>query len=299
MAALAAQPDTARVVGSAGFQVDVPGVGMPVDATAFRGDSAQLGYYVVAGRWFQGPGEALAPRALLADAHLHVGDTVDTTVRGRPLRLTIVGEVYNLTNLGHSLFVDWSTYQQVEPNPSPTYYFVTLRPGADAGAYARRVTAVEPDFVSAQLTPTELIGPIQTIDSVTLGLAVVLVVIAVAGIFNTLLLSTRERVRDIAVLKAVGMTPGQVLVMVITSAGVLALLGGVLGVPVGIAVHRVLTTVLQVGTGNDTPPQTLDVFTAPQVALVLAAGLLVAMLAAALPARWAARTPVVQVLRSE
>jgi len=74
---------------------------------------------------------------------------------------------------------------------------------------------------------------------------------------------------------------------------------GLLGVPVGVAVHHVLTAVLQASTGNDTPQQTLDVFTAPQVVFVVAAGLLVATLAAALPARWASRTPVVQVLRSE
>jgi len=299
MAALAAQPETARVVASTFFQVDVPGVGAPVVTTAFRGDSAQLGYFVVAGRWFHGPGEALAPRALLTDAHLHVGDTVDATVDGRPLPLTIVGETYNLDNMGHSLFVDWSTYQQVQADASPTMYAVTLRPGADAAAYARRVTAVEPDFLSAQLTQSQLVGAIQTIDSVTLGLAIVLVVIAVAAVFNTLLLSTRERVRDIAVLKSVGMTPGQVLAMVVTSAAALALAGGLLGVPVGVAVHHALTAVLQASTGNDTPQQTLDVFTAPQVVFVVAAGLLVATLAAALPARWASRTPVVQVLRSE
>jgi len=86
---------------------------------------------------------------------------------------------------------------------------------------------------------------------------------------------------------------------VLTSAGVLALAGGVLGLPAGVAVHHAMTTVLQTSTGNDTPPQTLDVFGALQLGVVLVAGLLVAVLAAALPARWAARTPVVEVLRSE
>jgi putative ABC transport system permease protein len=299
MATLAAQPETTHVVGSGYFLAQVPGVGAPVATTAFRGDSGRLGYFVLAGRWFRGPGEAVAPRALLADARLHVGDTVETTAGGRPMRLTIVGETYSLQNLGHSLLVDWSTYQQVQADASPTDYLVSLRPAADAAGYARRVTAAEPDFLSAQLTQSDLIGPIQTIDSVTLGLAAVLVVIAVAGVFNTLLLSTRERVRDVAVLKAIGMTPAQVLAMVVTSAGVLALAGGVLGLPVGLAVHHALTGVLQASTGNDTPRETLDVFTAPELVVVLAAGLLVATLAAALPARWAARTPVAHILRSE
>jgi putative ABC transport system permease protein len=41
-----------------------------------------------------------------------------------------------------------------------------------------------------------------------------MIVIAVAGIFNTLLLNSRERVRDTAMLKAIGMSPRQVMLMV-------------------------------------------------------------------------------------
>jgi putative ABC transport system permease protein len=299
MATLAARPETERVVGSDFFNVDVPGIGSPVSTEAFRGDSASLGYYVLAGRWFRGQGEAVVPRAMLTDGHLKIGDTFTATSAGRPLRLTIVGETYNLTNLGHSILVDWPTEQEVRPDAAPTSYSVTLKPGSDTGAYVQRVAATEPDFLSVQPTQSELIGPIQTIDSVTLVLTVVLGLIAVAGIFNTLLLSTRERVRDIAMLKATGMTPGQVLAMVATSAGALALAGGSIGLPVGVAIHRVLTTVLQTTVGNDVPPQTLDVFTPVELAGILAAGLLVALLAAALPARTAARTPAVQILRSE
>jgi putative ABC transport system permease protein len=299
MAILAAQSETRAVVGADFLTVEVPGVGSPVVTQAFRGDSASLGYFVLGGRWFHGEGEALAPRALLTAAHLRIGDTFTATANGRPLRLTIVGESYNLDNLGQSLFVDWSTEQAIRPDASPTTYSVALKPGSDAGAYARRLAATQPDFLSVQPTQTEPIGPIQTIDSVTLVLAVVLGLIAVAGIFNTLLLNTRERTRDIAMLKATGMTRGQVLAMVATSAAVLAVIGGVLGVPVGVAIHRVLTSVLQSTIGNDVPAQTLDVFTPAELVLVPVAGLLVALLAAALPARWAARTPASLVLRSE
>jgi hypothetical protein len=58
----------------------------------------------------------------------------------------------------------------------------------------------------------------------------------------------------------------------------------------GLAVHHVLTAILQTTLGNDTPRKTLDVFTAPQVASVLLAGLVVATLAAAIRAVGAAHT---------
>jgi len=64
------------------------------------------------------------------------------------------------------------------------------------------------------------------IDGVLFAIAAVIALIAVAGVFNTLLLNTRERVRDTATLKALGMSPRQLIGMVAASAGFLALLGG-------------------------------------------------------------------------
>jgi putative ABC transport system permease protein len=71
----------------------------------------------------------------------------------------------------------------------------------------------------------------------TLGLVAALVVIAVAGIFTTLRLDTCERTRDVAVLKAIGVTPLQVATMVITSAAVPVIAGGVLGAALGLVLR--------------------------------------------------------------
>ena len=298
-ATLDAQPETARVVGIDGTTVTVSGLADPVTTFGYRGDSSSLGFFIIAGRWFQGPNEAVAPRALLRDAHLAIGDTFLASSAGRSVRVRIVGETYDIRNLGHTLHVDWSTYEQLQPDPAPTTYFVTLGPGADAAAYARRVAATEPDFLDVQLTNAQTFTPVQIIDAVTLTLAVVLALIAAAGVFNTVLLTTREQARDTAILKALGMTPAQVLTMVLASAGALAGLGGLLGAPAGVAVYHVLTALLQDATGNDVPPQTLDVFTPLQLVAVPVAGLVVAMAAAALPGQWSARTSVVQVLHAE
>ena len=102
MRVLNAQPDTARVVAVAGQNVDVPGVTDPVNSRLYRGDSSHLGFMVIAGRWFSAPGEVLAPAALLRDAHLKVGDSFIGLANGRPLPLRVVGEVYDINNLGRS-----------------------------------------------------------------------------------------------------------------------------------------------------------------------------------------------------
>ncbi|TMB78352.1 MAG: FtsX-like permease family protein [Chloroflexi bacterium] len=299
MRILTAQPETTRVVGLSGVNIDVPGISNPVNTRVFRGDSWHLGYLLVAGRWFDGPGEVLAEKALLRDAHLSIGDTFTGMANGRPLRLRVVGEVYDVSNLGHELFTDWSTYAEFSPESSPVVYYITLTPSANVGEYMRRVAAAEPDFIDVQPNNTGLIAPVKIIDSVLVLIAIVIALIAAGGVFNTLLLNTRERMRDTATLKAVGMSPRQVLVMVAASAGLLAVIGGLLATPLGVVLNRLLLDVVNSSAGNDTPPSGYAALNPTELAGILLMVVTVAVAAALIPARWAARTNVVEVLHSE
>jgi putative ABC transport system permease protein len=299
MAALAAQPETQRVVAEAGGHILVPGVSDASNVQLFRGDSSRLGYMLVRGRWFTKPGEVVVPKGLLHDARLAVGDTFTGTAEGKQLPLRIVGEVYDIGNLGHNIFTDLATYPPTQPANLPGNYLVTLKPGSDVDGYVRRLSAVEPDFIDAHSNQPATIGPVQIITSVLLALALVLSLIAAAGVFNTMLLNTRERIRDTAMLKAIGMTPKQVLVMVATSAAVLALIGGLAAIPTGVFLERLLLDLISSAAGNDTPPAVyggLGVITLIGVPL---GAVVVAVAAALLPGRWAAATNVAAVLHSE
>src|SRR5438105_15279569 len=117
---LNAQPETARVVAIAGQNIVVPGITDPVNARMLRGDSSHLGYMVVAGRWFTAPGEVLAPKGFLQDAHLKIGDSFTGTINNQTLQLRVVGEVYDINNLGHSLFMDLATVASVKPVVDPS-----------------------------------------------------------------------------------------------------------------------------------------------------------------------------------
>jgi putative ABC transport system permease protein len=143
------------------------------------------------------------------------------------------------------------------------------------------------------------LSAVNLLNTVMLVVAAVLVLIAVAGVFAAMLLSTRERARDIAVLKTLGMRPTQVVAMVAATAAVLGITGSALGLPAGVGVHRGLMTIVGNYLGNDLPPGMLDVFSVPSLMLLALAGLLLAVLGSLLPARWAARTRVAEVLRSE
>ena len=224
------------------------------------------------------------------------------------MRLQVVGEVFNANNtaallrptaLGREMEMDLSTLAEAVPEAQPIYYFVTIKPGSDANAYIRRVQATEPDFLDASANRDQTVSGIGFLNSVMLVLAAVLALIAAAGVFNTLLLNTRERARDTAVLKALGMTPFQVLAMVAAGAVVLGVAGGLLGIPAGVGVHRAMMQGFANLLGSDMPESVFRVFSAPGLLLLALAGVAVALLGSLLPARWAARTRVAEVLHSE
>jgi putative ABC transport system permease protein len=298
---ISSQPETKRVVAQTIANITVPGIADPVYSAIFRGDSSSLGYLLVSGRWINAPGEVVAPRGLLQDAHLRLGDSFTGTFQGASLNLRVVGELYDYMGGpgGHELILDSSTIAAAAPDLVPSTYLVTLKPGVNVDAYVKRLAAAEPDLLDVQgnQTSAATTGPI--IGAVLFAIAAVLALIAMAGIFNTLLLNTRERVRDTATLKALGMSPRQVVGMVATSAGFLALLAGLAAVPAGVALSRLLFDLVGGLGGDNIPAAAYGVYASWELIMIVLAGVVVAIAAAVVPGRWAARTNVVEVLRAE
>jgi putative ABC transport system permease protein len=128
----------------------------------------------------------------------------------------------------------------------------------------------------------------------------VLTAIAVAGVFNTVVLTTREKVRDVAILKAVGMAPGQIVAMVVASVALLGLVAGGLGIPVGLVLHReILQSMGQIATGTAIPPSFFDLISHAVLPLLALAGVAIAAVGAWVPAQWAASSGVAEVLQAE
>ena len=299
MSAFASQPETDAVVGEAGGSMLIPGVTDLVYVTAYRGDSGRLRVPMISGRWFSGPGEVVLPRAALSEAHLQVGDSFDAVLEGKTVRLHIVGEDFNIFGGGYQGEMDFSTLAQAKADAAPQRYVVFLKPGSDAVAFSNRVQAVQPDFLVVSVTGLGSLSAVKTLNMVMLAVAAVLALIAVSGVFAAMLLSTRERARDIAVLKTLGMRPAQVVAMVAATAALLGAAGSAVGLPAGVGIHRGLMTIVGDYLGNDIPSSLLDVFSVPSLALLGLAGVVLAVIGAMLPGRRAARTRVAEVLHSE
>ena len=114
-----------------------------------------------------------------------------------------------------------------------------------------------------------------------------------------LTMSCSERRRDLAIVKAVGMTPAQAVIMVVTSMAALGVIGGVLGVPGGVAAQRAIIRLIGDAAGTKLPPAIIDVYTTWQLVALLLSGVVIAVLGALLPARQAARISTAAALHTE
>ncbi len=168
---------------------------------------------------------------------------------------------------------------------------VKLKPGASNGrAGVEKVTDASPLAIidSAAETKAQLNKQLDQVLGFVWALIGLAVVIALFGIANTLTLSVLERTRESALLRALGLTKGQLRLMLVVESILMAVMGAVIGLALGMAFGWVITTAVS----TDAVAVT---FTVPfgQIGAMLAAAVVAAILAAAMPARRAGRTSVV------
>ena len=149
-------------------------------------------------------------------------------------------------------------------------------------------------FVVRPERPTDLVN-FGRVQSLPVLLAALLGTLAAATLAHLMVTSIRRRRRDLAVLKTLGFSSGQVRGAVAWQATTLGLVAAVIGVPVGIACGRWVWIVFAHQLGIVPRPAVSFV---TFVVLALAA-LVVANLVAILPGRAAARVQPALVLRSE
>jgi putative ABC transport system permease protein len=147
------------------------------------------------------------------------------------------------------------------------------------------------------MTKSEFKGSIANQIDKILNLIYVLLamalLIALFGIANTLALSVFERTREVGLLRAVGMSRSQVRSTVRWESVLIAMLGTALGTTIGLSFAWTLVHAMK---NSD-----LNRFAIPlhQLGLIILAAAVAAIVAAALPARRAARLDVLKAISNE
>ncbi len=242
-------------------------------------------------------GAAIVPAGLAAGLSLSVGQAIALpTADGRVLELRIAGIVERSLpgSGGEAVLVGWGDATNALGLAGADAFAVRFAP--DAPPAARDALRTAANAYALEIVPLDRIGgaisdALARIFGLFDALAIVAVLIATLGVVNTLTVNVIERVREIGLLRAVGMTRRQVWRSVAVEAGILGLAGAILGIVVGLAVGAAMVLLaggrLDVGAGVPWPT----------VGLTLILGVVVAMLAAAYPAYLASRLSIVRAVR--
>ena len=112
--------------------------------------------------------------------------------------------------------------------------------GADPQSKAL-AAALGPLGVGTQpATPPSAMTNLGSVRGLPLALGIFLVVLAIGALAHTLVTSVSRRRRDLAVLRALGTTPGQTRTMVAAHASTVGVVGLVIGIPLGLVAGRQL-----------------------------------------------------------
>jgi putative ABC transport system permease protein len=162
------------------------------------------------------------------------------------------------------------------------------------GAPPRVGTASPPaTLTTSDLQPTQLLEAASSISgTLTLllgGIASISLVVGGIGIMNIMLVSVRERTREIGIRKAVGARSRDILAQFLIEALTLSVLGGLIGIVIGLAVSALIGQLAGWA----------FVFSPVIVAVALVFSLAVGVVFGVWPARQAARLDPISALRWE
>ncbi|MDX3668379.1 FtsX-like permease family protein [Streptomyces europaeiscabiei] len=303
-AVLRAQKGTGRFYATAQAQVGAFGITGATTVVAYEGDSAWGAPGLVSGHWLDGPGQAVVTSRFLTAAGIGVGDTVTLTENGRRATVRIVGEAFFTQGQGMVLLTSTATLTELGLGAQalPGRYHVQTEPGTDPAAYPDSLNRAFDEAgigAFARAATADSSSVIVAMDALIGMLTLMLVVVAGLGVLNTVALDTRDRVHDLGVFKALGMTPRQTVAMVVTSVAGVGLLAGLVAVPAGIALHRAVIPLMGDAIGMTLPATDIAVYDGPVLASLALGGLVIAVAGALLPAGWAARAGTAAALRTE
>ena len=298
-AALLAQPGTAREVEVYENQVKVTGVAGSANAWAFNGDSSWIGYGVIAGRWYDAPGQVDVNTAFLSASGLSIGDltTVDTGTTQVSVR--IVGEVFHPSSTP-TLYASTQTLPGFATPANVLEWDVAVRSGTGTAGYVQAVNSALGGDSPWAATTQHQGGKFYAIADTLVGLLALMVAVAAGlGVLNTVLMTTRDRVHDLGIFKALGMRPGQVLTMVMCWIIGPAVLAAAIAAPVAMALNTATVHAMAGTAHTGVPASITDVFPPSRLALLSLAALAIAAAGALAPASWAARARPAVALRTE
>jgi putative ABC transport system permease protein len=267
-----------------------------------------FGIEVRDGRLPEVDGEVAIDAFTARTQEFEVGDTIELTAgraveEARLVGIVGFGDLDSLLGATVVLFTFDETLERFSPAGEFDQVEAMATEGIDEDALAEQVRDALDDDVEvltseelAEESAEALAGVLGVFTTALLAFAGVALFVGIFIIVNTFSITVAQRIREFALLRAVGASRRQVLASVLTEAGILGLLGGVVGVLLGVALAVGLQAMLA-AFGMDLPAEGVVLLPRTVVVGVLV-GFVVTMASAVAPALKATRVAPVEALQS-
>ena len=298
----------ARVIGKDGEPLGSDGNGPPTFGGIASSDSAGL-WSITEGRLPVGPNEVILDKATADNGEFVVGDNVRVVaVRGtREFTLVGIASYGDISSPGGATFALFDQPTASEFLLQPGFVDAILVEGDDSVSdevLAQRINAaLSADLKLETLTGAEITAEVQgQIKDVLNIFSTFLIVFSYIAlgigsfvIYNVFSITAAQRLRENALLRAIGASRRQVSRALLVESTAMGVVGSVIGFGIGTLLSQLLSALLK-ATGFEVPTQGLAISTSAFVNTFVA-GVLVTVLAAWLPARRAGRVPPLAALR--
>jgi len=298
----------ARVIGKDGEPLGSEGNGPPTFGGIASSDSAGL-WSITDGRLPVGKNEVVLDKATADNGEFVVGDNVRVVaVRGtREFTLVGIANYGDISSPGGATFALFDQPTASEFLLQPGFVDAILVEGDDSVSdevLAQRINAaLSADLKLETLTGAEITAEVQgQIKDVLNIFSTFLIVFSYIAlgigsfvIYNVFSITAAQRLRENALLRAIGASRRQVSRALLVESTAMGIVGSVIGFGIGILLSQLLSALLK-ATGFEVPTQGLAISTSAFVNTFVA-GVLVTVLAAWLPARRAGRVPPLAALR--
>lgn len=286
---------------------DADGAGEPAIAMAVPVAPATAAVEVRSGRVPSGPREVVLDAAGATALGVQPGDRVDVLLPRGPVTATVTGTVGfgPLDGLagGTRVLFEREAAMALFGDAGVADIVVRRTPGVSDAQLRDAIATALPDdvqvFTAAQAASRDAAAATRQtalVSRIVLAVAVVALLIGGFLIANTFRMLVGQRIRELALLRAVGATRGQVARSVIIEAAVTGAIGALAGVALGVGAGSLLVST-SAGLMPGLPPMSPTITPMP-IAAGLVAGIAVAMIAGRTAARRALTVPPVAAMRA-
>jgi putative ABC transport system permease protein len=196
----------------------------------------------------KGQDRAIVSEPFANKHHVKAGQILKLALGTRAVPLTVAGIYYDYSSDRGFVVVDRETLLRYLPQQPATNIAVYVAPGADAEKVRREIESKLRNY-PVSIAPNEVLrrGAVEVFDrtfAITYALEGVAIIVAMLGAANSLLALVLARRREIGLIRYLGAAKAQVRSMILTEAGLLGLLSGLLGLALGTALSLVLIYVV-------------------------------------------------------